>query len=65
MLFKDDTCVEKKASKGIYKIHNTEILATFKLSNLSTQAEARAMFNTDFNPSENGWRRLRGRPRTR
>ncbi|XP_065578655.1 uncharacterized protein LOC136039099 [Artemia franciscana] len=63
------------------KIRNTEILKTFKLANLSTQVEARSLrwyghllcppistpkrIISDFNPSENGWKRPRGRPHTR
>ena len=79
MLFRLDTCVESKAD--LEKICNTEILKTFKLASLSPQVEAcslrwyghilRLSLSTpariipDFNPSENGWKHPRGRPRTR
>ena len=62
------------------KIRNTEILKTFRLANLSTQVEARSLrwygyllrlplsiparIISDFNTSEKGWKRPRGRPRT-
>ncbi|XP_065583243.1 uncharacterized protein LOC136042233 [Artemia franciscana] len=67
--------------KGYDKIRNTEILKTFKLANLSTQVKAHSLkwyghllrlplstparIISDFNPSEKGWKRPRGRPSTR
>ncbi|XP_065573911.1 uncharacterized protein LOC136035882 [Artemia franciscana] len=63
------------------KIRNTEILKTFKLANLSTRVEAHSLrwyghlhrlplstparIISDLNPSENGWKRPRGKPHTR
>ncbi|XP_065578683.1 uncharacterized protein LOC136039126 [Artemia franciscana] len=77
MPFRLDICVELKATM----IGNTEILKTFNLANLSSQVESRSLWwyghllglplrtsvkiISDFNPSENGWNRPRGRPRTR